>query len=339
MGNKTTNSITIINKDGATLFSGPSNASSNAGVSYANQQKYKGQIEDTTKNSLKQQLLATGMYDDMYITLNYVLDWDAVNTIAKEYSTQGDEQAIFSESYEEVSEGTNGAGGTPGTGSNDDDTTYTISDGYGSTSSYSVKQYSYMPNEIVTTTVKEPGSVIYDSSSLAVTFIKTMVYHEEECERLGYLNDMTWDEFKAQNAQPVALQVDANWVSILSAGTGVDERNIQVMAYQRPFFEDAPASNILENAAFWVQIVLAVAILALLVFIVIRSTRPLTVEEREPELSVEEMLATTKENQPQVEDIDVHEKSDTRKAIEKFVDENPEAVALLLRNWLNEGWD
>ena len=28
----------------------------------------------------------------------------------------------------------------------------------------------------------------------------------------------------------------------------------------------------------------------------------------------------------------------SRKAIEKFVDENPEAVALLLRNWLNDDW-
>ena len=66
--------------------------------------------------------------------------------------------------------------------------------------------------------------------------------------------------------------------------------------------------------------------------------RPLTVEEKEPELSVEEMLASTKENQPSVDDIDLQEKSETRKAIEKFVDENPEAVALLLRNWLNDDW-
>ena len=56
-------------------------------------------------------------------------------------------------------------------------------------------------------------------------------------------------------------------------------------------------------------------------------------------MSVEVMLATTKENQPAVDDIDIQEKSETRKAIEKFVDENPEAVALLLRNWLNDGWD
>ena len=50
-------------------------------------------------------------------------------------------------------------------------------------------------------------------------------------------------------------------------------------------------------------------------------------------------LASTRENQPSVDDIDLQEKSETRKAIEKFVDENPEAVALLLRNWLNEDWN
>ena len=39
-----------------------------------------------------------------------------------------------------------------------------------------------------------------------------------------------------------------------------------------------------------------------------------------------------------LEDIELEEKSETRKMIEKFVDENPEAVANLLRNWLSEDW-
>ena len=60
---------------------------------------------------------------------------------------------------------------------------------------------------------------------------------------------------------------------------------------------------------------------------------------REPELSVEDMLASTREKQAPLEDIDLQDKSEARKAIEKFVQENPEAVAMLLRNWLNEGWD
>ena len=71
-------------------------------------------------------------------------------------------------------------------------------------------------------------------------------------------------------------------------------------------------------------------------YVVFRSTRREQVEEVEPELSVESLLASTKEAQDNLEDIGFSEKSETRVLIEKFVDENPEAVASLLRNWLNE---
>ena len=150
---------------------------------------------------------------------------------------------------------------------------------------------------------------------------------------------MTWEQFKSQNTQPVAQTVDQTWIDLISAGTGIDSANISVLAYQRPWFEDSTSGNVFTRVTFWLQIALAAIILGILVFVIIRSARPLTVEETEPELSVEQMLAATKENQPAVDDIDIQEKSETRKAIEKFVDENPEAVALLLRNWLNDGWD
>ena len=44
------------------------------------------------------------------------------------------------------------------------------------------------------------------------------------------------------------------------------------------------------------------------------------------------------ELQEELEDIELEAKSEERKLIEKFVDENPEAVANLLRNWLTEDW-
>jgi flagellar M-ring protein FliF len=43
-------------------------------------------------------------------------------------------------------------------------------------------------------------------------------------------------------------------------------------------------------------------------------------------------------NPAEVDSIEVEEKSETRKVVDKFVDENPEAAAALLRNWLNEDW-
>ena len=59
-------------------------------------------------------------------------------------------------------------------------------------------------------------------------------------------------------------------------------------------------------------------------------------EEVEEELSVESLLQSTPTDT--LEDIELEEKSETRRLIEKFVDENPEAVANLLRNWLSEDW-
>ena len=338
VGNDSTKSITIIDNKGNTLFNGAAGNNSTSGVGMNSKLKYKSQIEATTSSSLLRNIVSTGLYDAV-ITLNYELDWNTVNTIAKEYTAQeGREEGLYSHSYEQESVGTNGASGTPGTTSNSG-TTYDITDGTTSTSTYTVKEYDYLPNELVTTTNTDPGAIVKNGSSIAVTLIKNVTYEETQAKKLGYLDGKDWDTFKSENSEPVTLNVDNSWVDIISKGTGIDPANISVVAYQKNSFQDKASSNILSKASFWVQIVLAAAILGILVLVIIRSARPLTVEEKEPELSVEEMLASTRENQPSVDDIDLQEKSETRKAIEKFVDENPEAVALLLRNWLNEDWN
>ena len=101
------------------------------------------------------------------------------------------------------------------------------------------------------------------------------------------------------------------------------------------FIEKASGARSISD---YLMIILAVLIIALLIFVVLRGTAPVKVSETEPELSVEQLLATTKENQS-LDDIEFSDKSETRKLIEKFVDENPEAVAQLLRNWISDDWD
>lgn len=340
VGNDNTNGITIIDTTGETLFNGADNSGSVSNISYSSKLKYKSQIENTVAAGVKNTALSTSLFNDATVALNLDLDWDTVNKIATEYKAQeGREEGLYDTSYELQSVGTNGASGTPGTTSNGESgTTYDLTDGTSSSSTYTVKQYQYLPDQLVTTTNSEPGKIVYDSSTMAVTLIKNVVYNEDDCKKLGYLDNMTWDEFKAQNADPVQVDVSSDWINMFSSATGISTANITVLAYNVPYFTDSTKTSILSRASFWVQIALAVAILGILVFIVLRSARPLTVEEKEPELSVEEMLASTKENQPTVDEIDLQEKSETRKAIEKFVDENPEAVALLLRNWLNDDW-
>ena len=332
VGNDSTKSITIIDNKGNTLFNGASGNSTTSGVGMNDKLKYKSQIEATTSSSLLRNILATGLYDDAVITLNYELDWNTVNKIAKEYTAQdGRDEGLYSHSYQQASTGTNGASGTPGTASNNE-TTYDITDGTTSSSTYTVDEFDYLPNELVTTTNTDPGAIVKANSSIAVTLIQDVTYEEEQAGKLGYLDGTDWDTFKSQNAEPSPITVDNTWIDIISKGTGIDPANISVVAYQKNSFIDKQATNILSKASFWIQLALAAAILGILIFVIIRSARPLTVEEKEPELSVEEMLASTRENQQaSVDDIDIQEKSETRKAIEKFVDENPEAVALLLR--------
>ena len=123
---------------------------------------------------------------------------------------------------------------------------------------------------------------------------------------------------------------------MIALATGVNANNISVMAYEVPKFVEKPDTS--RGLADYLMIILAILIIALLIYVVVRGTAPVKVAEEEPELSVEQLLATTKENQS-IEDIEFSDKSETRRMIEKFVDENPEAVAQLLRNWLNDEWD
>ena len=123
---------------------------------------------------------------------------------------------------------------------------------------------------------------------------------------------------------------------MVSLATGIAENDIQITAIEQPVY--LPKVVEIREWTDYMQIVLAILIVALLLFVVFKGIGPVEVTELEPELSVEQLLATTKENQS-IEDIDFNEISEVRRMIEKFVDEKPDAVAQLLRNWLNEEWN
>ena len=207
VGSSNTNGITIIDTSGKTLFNGADNSGSVSNIAYSSKLKYKSQIESTVAASVKNTALSTSLFNDATVAINLDLDWDTVNKIATEYTAQeGREEGLYDTSYELESNGTNGAGGTPGTTSNGETgTTYDLTDGTSSSSTYTVKQYQYLPNQLVTTTNSDPGKIVYGTSTMAVTLIKNVIYNEEDCKNLGYLDNMTWDEFKAQNANPVQV--------------------------------------------------------------------------------------------------------------------------------------
>ncbi len=195
----------------------------------------------------------------------------------------------------------------------------------------------YQNNEKITSTTPAVGTVNYDGSSISAVATNYVIYDEDTLRASGTLGDMTFDEYVAANSEPVKAEVDQDLYTLISNATGVPVSNITIIAYDQPMFQYSKGST--RTISDYLQIILAVLIFALLGYVVFRSTRKEKAVEPEPELSVESLLESTKESADTLQDIGFNEKSETRVLIEKFVEENPEAAASLLRNWLNEEWE
>lgn len=335
VGNSNTDNIVIIDTAGNKLFSGLDDSGLGGDVESA--AEYKLKLQNQIANDVETVLLKCGYSDVEIGSSNIVFNMDKVTELYTEYSVQeGMEQGYYSSTYNYKSIGNQSDGGIPGTDSNDDDTDTLIQNGAASNTQVTLDKADYLPNERQTNSEFEVGAVVPGESSIAIVLTKYNIVHEETLEAQGLLEDISFEEYCENNNEKTPIEVDDAIFDLVRQTTGIATANIAISAYTQPMFqaeeegEPVPVQNIL-------MIVLAVLIVALLVFVIIKGTTPVEVTELEPELSVEQLLATTKENQS-LEDIEFGEKSEARTIIEKFVDEKPEAVAQLLRNWLNEDW-
>ena len=336
VGSDNTNNVVVMDNNANLLYYGGTNNSYATGSASS---KVQERLENAITAHIQSMLISTNLYNEVTVSPHLDVSFDNVEIVDKQYTIpEGSDEGLKKTTYEVNSTGGfSDASGAAGTESNDKDTTYKIKNANGTNSEYSLKQYEWLQNEKITTTKPATGTINYDNSSVTVVATLTKYITEDDAKAQGLLDDMTWEEYKAANADPVESTVNDTFYDAIATGTGISKNNIQILGYTRSVFYDSETSS--TSPFFVFQIILAVLIAGLLIFIIIRSMRPVAVEETEPELSVEDMLATTKENRQPVEDIDLQDKSETRVAIEKFVDENPEAVALLLRNWLNDGWE
>ena len=247
-------------------------------------------------------------------------------TPAKDALTALGEPLSFSES--------GSCGGIPGTDSNNE-TTYQYQTGTDTESSSTSKLEDFLPNESLSVQNLPAGVINYGNSSLSLTAISYRVIKEEDAKSQGLLDGITWDQYKAANDAYTKMDVDQDFYSLVSTATGIPAEAITIMAYEVPQFIDKEGASE-EQISIAVSVILVLLILAILAFVIIRSMMAGKEVQKEEELSVESLLQSTPDET--VEDIELESKSETRKMIEKFVDENPEAAANLLRNWLNEDW-
>lgn len=337
LGNDSLKNITLINqKNAKILFSGADMESDSmvATNNLSTQQKASAAVEKRVKDML----VDSGMYSDVQVGLNLDMSFDRTEITSHDFShPEGQDNGELVKSHDAESSSTGGQAAVPGTDSNDENT-YLTQDGEISSSSTSESDRVYSPNEKITKTTNSGGNINYDTGTIAVAATRFVIYDEAQLKASGELDDMTFEEYKAAHSDPVPVDASQDEIDMVAKATGFQPANVSFVCYERPQFVEAERKNI--GVTDILQIVLAVLIFALLGYVVFRSTRKQKEEEPEPEISVDALLeATADAATDSLEDIGYAEKSETRLLIEKFVDENPDAVALLLRNWLNEDWE
>ncbi|MCR5486766.1 MAG: flagellar M-ring protein FliF [Lachnospiraceae bacterium] len=333
IGNDTTNNIVIMDSRGNMLYSGEDETSVTGGAS--NRLSYKAKYDGLVKAEIRDALVGAKIYDNVQVMPNLDLNWDQIKKTEHTYTpADGQDQGVLShrDTYSQVAQNSNGD--IPGTDTNGE-ITYEFQDSAYSNTTTDEESTDYLPNETITDTQSTGGVIRYDTSSIGITAIHYVVYNEDDLKTQGLLDGINFEEYRLANSERVKQEVDEDVYSVVSRATGIPVANIQIIAYDEPVFVESETSSLLESNVLLIALV--ILILALLAFVVIRSMRAEKQPEVEEEIPLDDMLQSTTEVST-VGELDSETKSEMRIMIEKFVDENPDAVANLLRNWLQEDW-
>lgn len=216
-----------------------------------------------------------------------------------------------------------GNGGVPGTDSNIDITTYPQSDESQSNYNEASNTVNYEINETQKQIIKEQGNI--DTFSISV-LINEDALIEDNLENIDELTNNVKELVKFATQ---GLSLDS-----LAAN---DNIHVQVMKFDTSF-RDKVENAIAEEAKqkrnqMFIMLgaaVAAVLVLAGAMVVLIRKNRK---ENTEDDVGI----ALSKiEEASELSDIDLEDKNEVKKKVEKFVSQKPEQVAQLLKTWLNE---
>lgn len=325
--------INIIDTEGNNLYVGDR---AELEGDYSNKQEQKIFAEQDLKNKVAE--LMGKMYDDVRVSPNLVFDYDQYIETKEVYESPipDSNKGIITDEKSASQSATNTLiGGEPGEVANGGETPNYVMGGNGSGESKSdSKDTTYAVDKTISNTTREIGKINIENSSIAVHAFRNKVYKQEEIT--GKLPPgQTWEEFKDLNKERNVLPVDEMLIDSIQKATGL--QNVAVQSFEIPVFMDQEVFKM--TMKDYIPYILLVIFLAILGFAIYKFTSPKEIVELEPELSVEEMLQSAREIQEQevpMDDIEYGEDIEVKRHIEKFVDEKPEAVASLLRNWLSD---
>ncbi|MBP5608171.1 MAG: flagellar M-ring protein FliF [Lachnospiraceae bacterium] len=335
LGNDTTNNISIVDTSGKLLYAGA--AESETSGSSSSFFTLADQLARSTEADVKRALLGLNQFSGIEVAAHISIDMSNYEDVQHDYSntdTEGDGVLASRDTYQSTNQGT--TGGVPGTDANGEDTTGYVYENQSNTSSSVIEtSEDFLPDEHIRTQTKQAGDIDRENSSVTVTLLTYKMINEDDVREAGELEGITWEQYKLANDIRTELPVEQSLIMAVSNASGIATGKISILSYEQPFFVDHEGLNIKLNDVL--QIILIILILGLLAFVILRSMRQARVEEPEPEISIDDILQSTLADND-LNEIGVEEKSEARRIVEKFVEDNPELAANLLRNWLNEDW-
>ena len=272
----------------------------------------KQNIELRTNESLKRFLENVFGYGNVDVRTSVKIDFDSEMTKIVEFSPpiEGNEEGLI-RSMEEVEEHMVGGaeGGVPGIDGNTPD--YQMENNGNSKYDKASRTINNELNEINKEIRKSPGQV--DSITVAILVNKDSLPSGE----------MT-DEMKKEISD------------LITAATGLDTKEVQVSAesFNGGLMAKEEETKEKSNLAMWI-ILGAVLASAITGFIVYRRRKAIGEEENYED--IEKVLEEKIDEETAIQELDFEaEKSEMKTQIENFIGKKPEAVAQLLRSWLNE---
>ncbi len=332
LGNETTDHISITDTEGTLLYSG---AESNEGIgNVSSALDVSDKVAQSMRNEVKKVLAATQQFSSIEVAANVLINQKQLEKTLHTYSNAEEEKdGVLASRDTYHSESTGSVSGVPGTDSNVE-TGYMYENNQSDQTIVNETSEDFLPDEYIEVEKLPVGAIEYENSSIAVSLVTYNVIKEDDVKEDGLLDGISWEQYKRNNDIKTKLEVDSDIVGIVSNATGVPVSRITVVSYEEPFFVDHEGLNI--GVTDVLQILLIVLIMGLLLFVILRSMHQAKTEIPEPEISIDDILVSTPVEEMQ--DIGVEDKSEARKIVEKFVEDNPDAAANLLRNWLNEDW-